>query len=87
MEPTAATGFRRRGASSSGGFGAPRQFGGVCVHGQEVIRLELGVVAEDLRLGGPAGKPLQNLLNCDVVAANARLPEPNLRVRRDPLEE
>jgi hypothetical protein len=76
-EPVAATGFRRRGVSSTGDFGSRRQFGGICVHGKEVIRLELGVIGQDLLLGRTTGKPFQNLLNGDPVAANARFAEPH----------
>ena len=57
-----------------------REFGGICGHGKEVIRLELGVVGQDLRLGRPTGKPFQNLLNGDPVAANARFTEPHFRI-------
>ena len=31
-----------------------RQFGGVIVHGKEVIRFELGIIGQDLLLGCPA---------------------------------
>src|ERR1039458_10813305 len=66
-----ATGFRRRGASSSGDFGPGCQFGGIRVHGEEVIRLKLGIVGQDLLLGRPPGKPFQNILNGEPRAADA----------------
>ena len=87
MEPAGATGFRRRGASSSGDSAPRRQFGSVSVHGEEVIRFELGIICQDLLLRCPAGEPLQNLLDGDPVTANARLPEPHVRIDRDPLKE
>ena len=87
VEPALAIGFRRRGASSSGDFAPRRQLGGVSVHGKEVIRFELGIIGQDLLLGSPTGEPLQNLLHGDPVAPNARLPEPYVRIDRDPLKE
>lgn len=64
-----------------------RQFGSVSVHGEEVIRFELGIICQDLLLRCPAGEPLQNLLDGDPVTANARLPESHVRIDRDPLKE
>jgi len=87
LEPVSAIGFSRRGASSSGDFAPRRQFGGVRVHGKEVIRFELRIIGQDLLLGCPTGEPLQNLLNGDPVTVNARLPEPHVRIDRDPLKE
>src|ERR1035437_7772733 len=87
IESTSATGFRRRGASSPGDFAPRRQFGGVSIHGKEVIRFDLGIICQDLLLGCPTGEPLQNLLNGDPVTANARLPKPHVRIDRDPFKE
>jgi len=80
-------GSRRRGALCPGGFSFRRQCGSIGIHGQEVIRLELRIIGQDLLLGCPAGKALQNLLNRYAVTADARLPEPDFRIDRDAFEE
>src|ERR1035437_2849501 len=87
IESASATGFRRRGASSPGDFAPRRQFGGVSIHGKEVIQFDLGIIRQDLLLGCPTGEPLQNLLNGDPVTADARLPKPHVRIDRDPFKE
>jgi hypothetical protein len=56
------------------------------VHGEEVIRRKLGIVRKDLLVGRSTGKPFQNLLNGDPVAANAGFAEPHVRINRDSLQ-
>ena len=47
---------------------------------EEVTRLELGVVGQDLRLGLTAGESFQNLLNHDPAPANAGFAERHVRI-------
>jgi hypothetical protein len=68
-------------------LGSPKPIRRISVYGEQVIRFELGIIGQDLLLGCATREPLQNLLNSDPVAANARLPEPHVSIDHDSLQE
>lgn len=57
--------------------------GGECQGGSDVIRLQIGEIGQDLRLGHPTGEVLQDVSDGDARAPDAGLPAPDPRGQRN----